>query len=138
YYSAVDVRRLRLVGRLRRLGLPLADAGVVAERAFAAECRTYVRDVGAVLERQCREIDRQVAELRALRTELAELAALAHEAEDAAPVGKRVAECDACPVVDAVADSDAGPAVAPESSELPARRAPVRVVRRTAEVDGIR
>jgi DNA-binding transcriptional MerR regulator len=99
-YGDADVRRLRLVGRLRRLGLPLTAAGEVAERAFAAECRTYVRDVSNVLRAQCAVIDRRVAELLALRTELDALAAAAQATAAAAPGGRRVAECDSCPVVD--------------------------------------
>ena len=99
HYTATDVRRLRLVGRLRRLGLPLPAAGEVAERAFASECRAYVRDVGALLERQCTEIDRRVAELTTLRAELATLAARARRVEAADAVGSLVAECGACLVV---------------------------------------
>jgi MerR family copper efflux transcriptional regulator len=99
-YDGAGVRRLRLVGRLRRLGLPLPAAGAVAERAFVSECQTYVRDVGALLEQQCAAIDRRVAELLALRTELAALATQAHRAAAAAPAGQWVAECGACVVVD--------------------------------------
>jgi MerR family copper efflux transcriptional regulator len=99
-YGGAGVRRLRLVGRLRRLGLPLPEAGAVAEQAFVAECQTYVRDVGALLERQCAAIDRRVAELLALRAELAALAVQAHQTEVAAPAGQWVAECGACVVVD--------------------------------------
>ena len=100
-YAETDVRRLRLVGRLRRLGLPLPAAGAVAERAFAAECRTYVRDVGEVLDAQCAAIDRRVAELLALRAELATLAGAARAAAATVPDSeRRVAECDSCPVVD--------------------------------------
>jgi MerR family copper efflux transcriptional regulator len=99
-YTDTDVRRLRLVGRLRRLGLPLPDAGAVAAQAFASECRTYVRDVGTLLERQCAEIDRRVAELLTLRAELSDLAAQAHRVEAAVPRGRLVAECGACLVVD--------------------------------------
>jgi len=99
-YAETDVRRLRLVGRLRRLGLPLPAAGAVAERAFAAECRTYVRDVSAVLDDRCAAIDRRVAELLALRAELAALADAARAAAPVADAGRRVADCDSCPVVD--------------------------------------
>jgi DNA-binding transcriptional MerR regulator len=99
-YGGAGVRRLRLVGRLRRLGLPLPEAGAVAERAFVAECQTYMRDIGALLERQCAAIDQRVAELLALRSELTALAAQARQAEAAAPAGQWVAECGACVVVD--------------------------------------
>jgi DNA-binding transcriptional MerR regulator len=117
-YGETDVRRLRLVGRLRRLGLPLSTAGAVAERAFAAECRTYVRDVSDVLGAQCAAIDRQVADLLALRAELAALARTARTAAvEAQDSGRRVVECDSCPVVD-------GPAsrVPPARPEAQARR----------------
>src|SRR5262245_47157078 len=99
-YAETDVRRLRLLGRLRRLGLPLPAAGAVVERAFAAECRTYVRDVAEVLDAQCAAIDRRVVELLALRAELAALAGVARAAAPTVDAGRRVAECDSCPVVD--------------------------------------
>jgi DNA-binding transcriptional MerR regulator len=122
-YGGAGVRRLRLVGRLRRLGLPLPEAGAVAERAFVSECQTYVRDVGALLERQCAEIDRRVAELLALRAELADLAAQARQAEAAAPAGQWVAECGACVVVDDARLDRPGTPRPPERPQ-PQRRSP--------------
>jgi DNA-binding transcriptional MerR regulator len=125
-YGETAVRRLRLVGRLRRLGLPLATAGEVAGRAFEAECRDYVRDVGDVLDAQCAVIDRRVAELLALRAELAALAGAARVAAAPAPdSGRRVAECDSCPVVDGPAP---GAGVAVEAGvELEAELAELEV-----------
>jgi DNA-binding transcriptional MerR regulator len=99
-YSATDVRRLRLLRRLRALGLELAAAREVADGAFAAECRDYVRDVARLLEEQCAGIDRQVAELLALRAELGNLAEQARAAAAYAPPGLRVEACGACVVVD--------------------------------------
>lgn len=100
HYTATDVRRLRFVGQLRRLGLPLPAAKSVAAQAFASQCRTYVRDVAALLERQCSEIDRRVAELLVLRGELTDLTAQARRVEASVPAGRLVAECGACLIVD--------------------------------------
>src|SRR5688500_8504495 len=119
-YSEADVRRLRLVRRLRGLGLGLDAVRRVADSAFAAECRDYVRDVAEVLDGQCAEIDRQVAELVALRTDLR---ALADEARAAAPhvrAGRRVESCGECPVVDGPEPVERMPA--PLASSLVTKR----------------
>ncbi|CAA9268619.1 MAG: hypothetical protein AVDCRST_MAG77-3053 [uncultured Chloroflexi bacterium] len=99
-YGPNDVRRLRLLGRLRSLGLSLDEAGGVAAQAFGGECRAYVHDLSALLHRRCDEIDRRVAELLALRSELGSLAERASTAERTAPAGLRVEDCGECPVVD--------------------------------------
>jgi MerR family transcriptional regulator, copper efflux regulator len=108
-YGPTDIRRLRLLGRLRALGLPLDEAGHVAAQAFGGECRTYVHDLSTLLHRRCAEIDRRVADLLALRSELAAIADRASEAERTAPPGQRVEDCGECPVVD-----DAYPVVSSE------------------------
>jgi MerR family transcriptional regulator, copper efflux regulator len=99
-YGPNDVRRLRLLGRLRALGLSLDEAGGVAAQAFGGECRVYVDDLSALLRRRCEEIDQRIAALVALRAELATLADRAGMAIRTARAGLRVEDCGDCPVVD--------------------------------------
>ncbi|HEX2035211.1 MAG TPA: MerR family transcriptional regulator [Chloroflexota bacterium] len=124
-YGENDVRRLRLLRRLRGLELGLDAAREVADSAFASECRTYVRDLGAMLEAQCAEIDRRVAELLALRAELGALATRARQVP--APPGRRVEACGACPIVDDEPGPPPGRAV---STSPTTTRAPATALRR--------
>jgi DNA-binding transcriptional MerR regulator len=98
-YAPNDVRRLRLAGRARAMGLPLPEVAELVARGFGGECRSYVADLGALLERRRAEVDRRIAELTALREELAELAAGLRDLP-VAPAGRVVATCDGCPVID--------------------------------------
>jgi DNA-binding transcriptional MerR regulator len=107
-YGPNDVRRLRLAGRARAMGLPLPEVAELVARAFGGECRTYVADLGAVLDRRCTEIDRRIAELAALRDELAGLAAGLRDVP-VAPPGRVVATCDGCPVIDDPVDRACAP-----------------------------
>jgi MerR family copper efflux transcriptional regulator len=104
-YGPNDVRRLRLAGRARAMGLPLPEVAELVAQAFGGECRSYVADLGAVLERRCAEVDRRIAELTALRAELAALAAGLRRLE-AAPAGRAVATCGQCPIIDQPAGGD--------------------------------
>jgi len=99
-YAETDVRRLRLIRRLRGLGLDLAAAGKVAGGAFDAECRDYVRDAGTLFEAQYAEVDRQIAELLTLRDELSALASQARATAVHVPAGRRVDTCGECMVID--------------------------------------
>lgn len=68
-YTEHDVEVLRFVRRARALGLRLEEIGRILDlqRQGAQPCGTVVQ----VLERHVREIDRTMAELRALRKDLA-------------------------------------------------------------------
>ncbi len=78
-YTDTDAVRLTFIKTAQRLGLSLDE---VAEILRLRECGEppcgYVRDV---LRHQLRSIDKRIAELRTLRSELREL----HEAADAIP-----------------------------------------------------
>jgi len=69
-YSGEDLRRLRLVSRARILGLPLAQVKTLADAAFEQSCGSFEQRLGGVIEERLADIDRTVAELHALRTEL--------------------------------------------------------------------
>ena len=129
-YAETDVRRLRLLRRLRALGLELAAAQEVANGAFAAECREYVRDVALLLQEQCDVIDRQVAEPLALRAELGNLAEQARTAVIHAPPGQRVEACGACVVVDGPEPAVAIASAHPVGRRRPSTRSQERSVER--------
>jgi MerR family copper efflux transcriptional regulator len=98
-YGDSDIRRLRLIRRARLVGLDVRAAGALVQQAFASECSSYVRQLGHILDQQCAEIDRRVAELHALRAELSDVRSRLNLAT-AIPAGQTVAECGQCPLID--------------------------------------
>ena len=99
-YSTADVRRLRLAGRARLLGVPLAEVRDLVWRAFAADCDEFAADLLDRLAERRRDVKRRIAELRALRAELVGLERhVRHVREREAP-GSRVASCGYCPLID--------------------------------------
>jgi DNA-binding transcriptional MerR regulator len=99
-YSSNDVRRLRLARRARLLGLSLPEVKSLVERAFASECGAYAQEVLHLVETQRVGIDRQIAELQALRGELDRLEQDARLVVADVPPGLTVAECGRCLLVD--------------------------------------
>jgi DNA-binding transcriptional MerR regulator len=69
-YGAEDLRRLRLVSRARILGLPLTQVKTLADAAFEQSCGSFEQRLEGVIEDRLADIDRTLAELHALRTEL--------------------------------------------------------------------
>lgn len=69
-YTEGDVWRLNLIRQLRLLGLPLAEARTLVTNSFDTECAVFANDLTALLERQKREIERQIAELEDLRSRI--------------------------------------------------------------------
>ncbi|MGH2587230.1 MAG: MerR family transcriptional regulator [Dehalococcoidia bacterium] len=99
-YTTTDVRRLRLVRRVRLLGLPLTEVKALVEQAFASECAANAHQLLDLVDLQRAELDRRIAELQALRTELDAIAEHVHRAAARAPAGLRVAACGCCPLID--------------------------------------
>ena len=84
-YTAGDARRLAFIRRAQGLGLSLAAiAEILAVRDGGAAPCGRVRALGEV---RVAEIDRRIAELRALREELARVVAIAREVEPACAAG---------------------------------------------------
>lgn len=70
-YRAADAERLRFIKGVRRLGFSLGEIGeVLALRDRGEQPCNYVT---GLLERRAHAVDRQVAELKQLKRELAEL-----------------------------------------------------------------
>jgi len=103
-YGTMDVRRLRLIRRVRLLGLPLIEVKALVEQAFASECGAYAHQVLDLVDRQRAELDRRIAELQALRTELDAVAEHVRHVTADAPEGLTVATCGCCPLIDETAD----------------------------------
>jgi DNA-binding transcriptional MerR regulator len=73
-YTEDDLRRLRLVTRLRRLGLDLSTAGRLAGLCATGHCDDMARDLAPLISEQRAEIARQQRELAALDHQLEDLA----------------------------------------------------------------
>jgi MerR family transcriptional regulator, copper efflux regulator len=87
-YTAREARRLAFIRRAQRLGLSLtAIAEILAARDGGAAPCARVR---ALAEARVAQIDRQLAELRALREDLIGVAARAREVEPACAGGSEV------------------------------------------------
>jgi MerR family copper efflux transcriptional regulator len=91
-YTEHDVEVLRFVRRARALGLRLEEIGRILDlqRQGAQPCGTVVR----LLEHHVREIDRTMAELRALRKDLAGALNVARSS------AQRGEEVVVCPIIE--------------------------------------
>ncbi len=69
-YTATDVRRLRLVRRAKILGLPLKEIKELADVAFEESCGAFEDRLSEVIGQRLVEIERTMADLEALKTEL--------------------------------------------------------------------
>jgi DNA-binding transcriptional MerR regulator len=72
-YSEGDVTRLRLVRRLRLLGLGLPAVRMLVDQAFADNCAVFGGQLIGSIARQREEVDRRLQELEALKAELGAL-----------------------------------------------------------------
>jgi MerR family copper efflux transcriptional regulator len=97
-YTDQDVRWLRLIRRMRLLGVPLEQIVPLVLEGITADCSQFVDQLGAALERQRAEITQRMAELVALRSDLDELAR--HIAHSECEPGQAVANCGFCPILD--------------------------------------
>ncbi len=98
-YPRTEVRRLQLIKRAKLLGLSLGDIKDLVDQTFTDSCAHLQRELLARIPVQLEEIERRMAELEALRSELRtvqrQLAGL-----DASEVQGVVADCPHCPVVE--------------------------------------
>ena len=101
-YGAADVNRLRLLRRIRLLGVPLAVAQPLLVGASDARCAEVQRDVLALVEQRLRAIDDEIAELERLRADVTgyQRTLAACHADEAMPFG-------ACPDRSCIAEDAA-------------------------------
>jgi MerR family copper efflux transcriptional regulator len=97
-YTEGEVRRLRLVHLMRQLGMPLAEIRPLVENALSQDCVEFGSDLLAAFDRQREEINKRIAELEALRTELDGLSRHVEHCE--CEPGQALADCCFCPILD--------------------------------------
>lgn len=108
-YSLLDIRRLRLARRARLLGLALADVKILVDQAFRSDCLEFGDQLLTRIAEQQTHIDQRIADLRALKLELAELEQhVRHNLEECSP-GQQVAACAYCPMIDEKGGEDRDP-----------------------------
>jgi DNA-binding transcriptional MerR regulator len=73
-YGASDVEHLRLLIDLRRLDVPLGDAGQIANWCHSGHCATTTEELPRLIAERRAEIADRIAGLRELDTRLAALA----------------------------------------------------------------
>jgi MerR family copper efflux transcriptional regulator len=93
-YSEGDVWRLTLVRQLRLLGLPLSETRDLVSQSLDTDCANFAGDLTSMLDRQKREIDRRIAELEALRSQIGVLEGHIDHCE--CDPGSTVGECYCC------------------------------------------
>lgn len=70
-YGADEIERLRFIGRLKKLGLSLAEIKELnAVYALGGSTRAMLVRLGEHLERHLRQVDERIAELSALRDDI--------------------------------------------------------------------
>ena len=71
-YGADEIERLRFIGRLKALGLSLAEIKELnAVYAIGGSTRAMLERLDSVLARRLRDLDARIAELCTLRDEIA-------------------------------------------------------------------
>src|SRR6185437_13689809 len=71
HYGAADVKRLLLLQRIRLLGVPLSEAKQLLAGATDARCADVQDALVALVNDRLLALDREISELRSLRTEIA-------------------------------------------------------------------
>jgi DNA-binding transcriptional MerR regulator len=120
-YSSTDARRLRLARNAKHLGLSLPQVKTLVAEAFQAECQDYGELMLGTLTGQQAAIDQQIAQLQALKTELATIEEeIRHDVAHCQP-GQQVQDCTSCAGIDQKGDL-------PHAVPLPLRRLPLRLL----------
>jgi MerR family transcriptional regulator, copper efflux regulator len=122
-YSPIDARRLRLARNAKRLGLTLPQVKTLVAEAFQGECQDYGELMLGTLTRQQEAIDHQIAQLQALKAELATVEQEIRHDVAHCPPGQQVQDCTACAGIDQKGESDDAMSV-----PLPMRRMPLRLL----------
>lgn len=108
-YGALDVERLRLIIELRRLDIPIADAGRIAHWCQSGHCSETSAELPDLLGARRDVIHERIAGLRALDQRLGELQRHLSLAE--LPLVGEAGPC--CAAAAVIGNADQAPAVTP-------------------------
>jgi DNA-binding transcriptional MerR regulator len=99
-YAESDVLRLQLIRRGKLLGLDLPSIRNLVNKALSADCATFGDELRDVIARQRAEVETRLAELTALRDELAALDEhVTHCCEGCTPADL-ACECNFCGLIE--------------------------------------
>lgn len=115
-YSAIDVRRLRLLRQAKLLALSLPEITALLDQAFASECRDFAEQFLARIAQQHCKIDQRIAQLEELKREFEALTRHVQHSQSQLAPHQTVAGCDFCPILDvdpSASDAPAAGAAAP-------------------------
>jgi DNA-binding transcriptional MerR regulator len=99
-YTESDVLRLQLIRRGKLLGLDLPSIRNLVNKALSADCATFGDELREVIARQRVEVESRLAELTALRDELAQLDEhVSHCCEGCTPADL-ACECNFCGLIE--------------------------------------
>jgi DNA-binding transcriptional MerR regulator len=99
-YSESDVLRLQLIRRGKLLGLDLPSIRNLVNKALSADCAAFGDELREVIARQRVEVESRLAELTALRDELAQLDEhVSHCCEGCTPADL-ACECNFCGLIE--------------------------------------
>jgi DNA-binding transcriptional MerR regulator len=99
-YSEADVLRLQLIRRGKLLGLDLPSIRNLVSKALSDDCASFGEELREVIARQRVEVESRLAELTALRDELAALDDhVSHCCEGCTPADM-ACECNFCGLIE--------------------------------------
>jgi DNA-binding transcriptional MerR regulator len=99
-YTESDVVRLQLIRRGKLLGLDLPSIRNLVNKALSADCATFGDELRDVIARQRAEVETRLAELTALRDEMAALDEhVTHCCEGCTPADL-ACECNFCGLIE--------------------------------------
>lgn len=98
-YGEAELARLRLLRRLRLLGLDLPAVRSLVDQAFDADCARFGEGLIASLNRQKDAVERQLRELAALREELDALERHVRHCCEGCDPAQSAAQCGFCGLI---------------------------------------
>ena len=99
-YSDADVLRLQLIRRGKLLGLDLPTIRNLVTKALSSDCAAFGDELRDVISRQRAEVESRLAELTALRDELASLEEHVNHCCQGCTPADMACECNFCGLIE--------------------------------------